>query len=98
MVVFNPPWDGYGVVARYRHLGASAAARAGAVAMLLRSVGSHSIGSPHTGSGPGYMDEIDGEATKAPHTPEGLPRNLWGGMPGSNDTHTIPIPKVRSRH
>jgi carboxypeptidase Q len=44
------PFTAYRETARYRALGASAAARAGAVAMLLRSVTPGSLDTPHTGS------------------------------------------------
>ncbi len=49
IVLFNPPWEGYGKTVRYRTGGASAAARHGAVACLIRSVTDHSLGAPHTG-------------------------------------------------
>src|ERR1043166_2531242 len=44
------PFEGYGVAVQYRGGGASAAARVGAVAALVRSVTPHSIRSPHTGA------------------------------------------------
>ncbi|HYE96686.1 MAG TPA: M20/M25/M40 family metallo-hydrolase [Rubricoccaceae bacterium] len=50
IVVFNAPFTSYGETVRYRGAGASAAARAGAVASLIRSVGSFSMQTPHTGS------------------------------------------------
>jgi hypothetical protein len=40
----------YGVVAPMRHRGASEAARLGAVAMLIRSLGTYSLRLPHTGA------------------------------------------------
>ncbi|MDQ6830831.1 MAG: M28 family metallopeptidase [Gemmatimonadota bacterium] len=43
------PFDNYGNVVRYRGGGASEAAKLGAVAVLVRSVASFSIRSPHTG-------------------------------------------------
>ena len=49
IVLFNVPWEGYGSVARYRGDGASAAARHGAVAALVRSATNVSLGAPHTG-------------------------------------------------
>ncbi len=49
IVLFNPPWDGYGKTVRYRTGGASAAAKHGAVACLIRSVTDNSLGAPHTG-------------------------------------------------
>ena len=50
IVLFDAPFTNYGETGAYRRTGASAAARAGAVAMLLRSVGPFSMNSPHTGS------------------------------------------------
>jgi carboxypeptidase Q len=50
IVLFDVPFVSYGETVRYRSAGATAAAKAGAVAMLLRSVAPFSIGSPHTGS------------------------------------------------
>ncbi|MBC7843614.1 MAG: M20/M25/M40 family metallo-hydrolase [Gemmatimonadaceae bacterium] len=56
IVLFNTPFPrdsepfaGYGVAVQYRGSGATAAAKAGAVAMLLRSVATYSMQSPHTG-------------------------------------------------
>ncbi|PIV81609.1 carboxypeptidase [bacterium CG17_big_fil_post_rev_8_21_14_2_50_64_8] len=49
IVLFNPPWEGYGKTVRYRVGGASAAARHGAVACLICSVTDRSLGAPHTG-------------------------------------------------
>ncbi len=45
----SSPFAGYDVAVRYRGLGASVAAKVGAVAMLLRSVATFSMQSPHTG-------------------------------------------------
>ena len=49
IVLFDVPFTEYGETRRYRSDGPSAAARAGAVACLIRSVASFSIQSPHTG-------------------------------------------------
>jgi carboxypeptidase Q len=50
IVLFDVPWQGgYGATVRYRSIGAVAAARAGAVAALLRSVTPYSQRTPHTG-------------------------------------------------
>ncbi|XP_058454862.1 carboxypeptidase Q-like [Malaya genurostris] len=57
IVVFVPEWNGYGTTARYRGEGASAAAKKGAVASLIRSITQFSIGSPHTG-GQWYEDGV----------------------------------------
>jgi hypothetical protein len=50
IVLFAVPWEGYGRTVSYREGGASAAARSGAVAALVRSVTGRSIYSPHTGA------------------------------------------------
>ena len=49
IVLFDVPFETYGKTVRYRAQGPVAAARAGAVACLIRTVGSGSIRSPHTG-------------------------------------------------
>jgi carboxypeptidase Q len=49
IVVFNVPFTTYGETVVYRGDGPSRAARAGAVAMLLRSVGPPGLRTPHTG-------------------------------------------------
>lgn len=48
LVVFNPPWVGYGPNVQYRSRGASRAARHGAVGVLIRPAG-FGQNSPHTG-------------------------------------------------
>jgi len=50
IVAFAPEWEGYGRTVRFRSSGASAAARLGAVAVLVRSATPRSIASPHTGA------------------------------------------------
>jgi carboxypeptidase Q len=50
IVLFDVPFTEYSVTRRIRTDGPSAAARAGAVACLIRSVASSSIRSPHTGA------------------------------------------------
>ncbi|HLY18259.1 MAG TPA: M20/M25/M40 family metallo-hydrolase [Bryobacteraceae bacterium] len=50
IVLFNVPYEGYGKTVAYRGAGASRAAKLGAVAMLLRSVGSLAMQTPHTGA------------------------------------------------
>jgi carboxypeptidase Q len=50
IVLFDVPFTDYSVTRRIRTDGPSAAARAGAVACLIRSVASASIRSPHTGA------------------------------------------------
>jgi len=49
IVLFDPPWEGYGKTVQYRTRGASAAAGHGAVACLIRSVTDYSLGTLHTG-------------------------------------------------
>jgi len=53
IVLFDVPFTSYGATVQYRGNGAVAAARAGAVAALVRSVGPYSLRTPHTG-GMGY--------------------------------------------
>ncbi|MDB4917476.1 MAG: peptidase family protein [Gemmatimonadetes bacterium] len=50
IVLFDVPFTEYGQTVAYRGLGASAAAKVGAVAMLVRTIGPFSINSPHTGA------------------------------------------------
>jgi hypothetical protein len=49
IVAFTPDWEGYGRTVRFRSSGASAAAKLGAAAVLVRSATGRSIASPHTG-------------------------------------------------
>lgn len=49
IVLFDVPFTDYRATVAYRVGGASAAARAGAVASLVRSIASYSVYSPHTG-------------------------------------------------
>ncbi|KYO29408.1 carboxypeptidase Q [Alligator mississippiensis] len=49
IVVYNQPYISYGETVRYRAQGAVEAAKAGAVASLIRSITPFSINSPHTG-------------------------------------------------
>ena len=50
IVLFNVPYTNYGETVRYRGDGASRAAKLGARAMLLRSVGPVGLRTPHTGA------------------------------------------------
>ena len=50
IVLYDAPFTTYGETVRYRGAGASAAARVGAVASLVRSIASNSMQSPHTGA------------------------------------------------
>src|SRR5688572_14754119 len=50
IVLFDVPFTNYGQTVRYRGIGAVEAAKVGAVAMLLRSVGPFGMKTPHTGS------------------------------------------------
>jgi carboxypeptidase Q len=49
IVLFDAPFTQYGATVQYRYRSASAAAKLGAVAALVRSVGPFSMYSPHTG-------------------------------------------------
>jgi carboxypeptidase Q len=49
IVLFNVPFTNYGATVQYRSNGAVEAARAGAIASLIRSVGPYSMRTPHTG-------------------------------------------------
>jgi len=57
IVVYNVPFTSYGETVRYRYQGAIEAAKAGAVASLIRSVGPYSMQTPHTGNS-AYEDGI----------------------------------------
>ncbi|HSJ10213.1 MAG TPA: M28 family metallopeptidase [Longimicrobiales bacterium] len=57
IVLFNVPFTTYGETVQYRTQGAIAAARAGAVASLVRSVTPYSMQTPHTGT-MSYNDSV----------------------------------------
>ncbi|HLP31036.1 MAG TPA: PA domain-containing protein, partial [Geothrix sp.] len=61
IVVYDVPFKGYGHTVVYRHDGAARAAKAGAVAALVRSVGPVSLDTPHTG-----LMDYDPAAPKIP--------------------------------
>ncbi len=50
IVLYNVPFDGYSKTVKYRVLGASEAAKLGAIAALVRTVGTGNPNNPHTGS------------------------------------------------
>lgn len=50
VILYTPPYEGYGKTVQYRWLGASRAAEVGAVATLIRPVTPLSMNNPHTGS------------------------------------------------
>ena len=50
IVLYNVPFSTYGQTVTYRYEGASRAAKHGAVASLIRSIGSWSMNTPHTGN------------------------------------------------
>ena len=62
IVLFNAPFTTYGETVQYRYKGASSAARYGALASLIRSVGSWSMNTPHTG-----VMTYDTDQPKIPH-------------------------------
>ena len=49
IVLYNVPFESYGQTVKYRYDGAVEAAKAGAIASLIRSVGPYSMNTPHTG-------------------------------------------------
>jgi carboxypeptidase Q len=57
IVLFNVPFTTYGATVQYRAKGAVAAAKAGAVAAIVRSVGPKSLQTPHTGA-MSYEDDV----------------------------------------
>lgn len=62
IVLYDVPFTSYGETVRYRISGAVEAARVGAVASLIRSVGPFSMQTPHTG-----ISRYDDEVKKIPH-------------------------------
>lgn len=62
IVLYDVPFTSYGETVRYRISGAVEAAKAGAVASLIRSVGPYSMMTPHTG-----ISRYSDEAEKIPH-------------------------------
>lgn len=62
IVLFNVPFTKYSETVRYRVNGASEAAKHGAIASLVRSIGPASLNTPHTG-GMRYADDVK----KIPH-------------------------------
>jgi len=65
IVLFDVPFTTYGETVQYRSRGAIEAARAGAVACLVRSVTPRSLNTPHTGA----MRYEDGGDPPVPHIP-----------------------------
>lgn len=62
IVLYNVPFTSYGQTVRYRINGAIEAAKLGAVASLIRSVGPYSMKTPHTGTS-SYAEGVE----KIPH-------------------------------
>ncbi len=58
IVLFDVPFTNYGETVRYRSAGPHRAARRGAVAALVRSVGPVSLRTPHTGAMAAYSDTV----------------------------------------
>ncbi|HUK62222.1 MAG TPA: hypothetical protein VLV15_02775, partial [Dongiaceae bacterium] len=58
IVLYDVPFTHYGETVRYRTSGAERAARRGAVAALVRTVGPVSLRSPHTGAMAAYGDTL----------------------------------------
>ncbi len=68
IVLFDPPWEGYGRTVQYRGRGADAAAKHGAVACLIRSVTDVSLATLHTGI-MHYADRADSAWAGVPRIP-----------------------------
>ena len=82
IVVFNVPFTEYGETVRFRSQGAIEAAKAGAVASLIRSVADDALRTPHTGA----MRYEDGvaripHAALAPEDAERIAREVARGRP-----------------
>lgn len=58
IVLFNAPFTTYGDTVQYRSQSANTAAKKGAVAALIRSVGRRSLQNPHTGTMSAYEDGV----------------------------------------
>ena len=58
IVLYNVPFTNYSETVQYRYSGASRAAKYGAVASLVRSIGDWSMNTPHTGV-MGYDENYD---------------------------------------
>lgn len=58
IVLYDVPFTNYGATVAYRSAGAVAAAKVGAVGMLLRTVGPYSMRNPHTGSMGAYDSTV----------------------------------------
>lgn len=72
IVLFDVPFTGYGATVQYRTRGAVAAARAGAVASLIRSVTPFSMRSPHTG-----QMTYDSTVRRIPHAAITVEDAMW---------------------
>jgi hypothetical protein len=66
IVLYDPPWEGYGNTVAYRYAGADRAAALGAKAVLLRSVTTGSLHTPHTGMLSYEGDEEGKDKAKIP--------------------------------
>ena len=62
IVLYNAPFTTYGETVKYRYSGANVAAKYGAIASLVRSIGSWSMDTPHTG-----VMAYDQNIKKIPH-------------------------------
>jgi carboxypeptidase Q len=58
IVLFNAPYVSYGQTNQYRTAGPSAAARAGAIGVLVRAIGPMGLRTPHTG-GTSYAEGVE---------------------------------------
>ena len=79
IVVFDMPYVGYGKTRPYRTHAASFAAKLGARALLLRSVASFSLNSPHAGTMSYRKEPLDrATADQLGFGPGGVPEQLLG--------------------
>ena len=89
IVLFDVPFTNYGATVAYRVNGAVEAARVGAVASLIRSVGPFSMQSPHTGS---MRYDTTGAIRKIPHAAiSGEAASMLRRMQARGDTIVVKL-------
>jgi len=89
IVLFDVPFTTYGQTVQYRVNGAIEAAKVGAVASLVRSVGPFSMQTPHTGS---MQYDTTGAVKKIPHAAiTGEASSMFRRMQARGDTVVIKL-------